>query len=245
MIRSRSKKWFEPELVEIVRALHAEGAFETVFTSDDLREEVIALEPEVHRLSADPDRVDDIAHAFAEVIDAKSHYTHSHSERVMRVGEVIAQGLNLPLEDRQVIRRAALLHDIGKLSVPNSILDKQGRLTSSEWETIRLHPYFSERILERIVGFEEVAFLAGAHHERRDGKGYFRNLKTGQIPMKARLLGVADVYEALTAERPYHPSRGHEEAMKILKDDAQSNRLCPQCVEVLASTTELQCAGAA
>ena len=92
---------------------------------------------------------------------------------------------------------------------------------------------------------KEVAFLAGAHHERRDGKGYFRNLKTGQIPMKARLLGVADVYEALTAERPYHPSRGHEEAMKILKDDAQSNRLCPQCVEVLASTTELQCAGAA
>lgn len=86
MIRSRSKKWFEPELVEIVRALHAEGAFKTVFTSDDLREEVIALEPEVHRLSADPDRVDNIAHAFAEVIDAKSHYTHSHSERVMRWG---------------------------------------------------------------------------------------------------------------------------------------------------------------
>ena len=161
------------------------------------------------------------------------------------MGEVIAQGLNLSLEDRQVIRRAALLHDIGKLSVPNSILDKQGRLTSSEWETIRLHPYFSERILERITGFEEVAYLAEAHHERRDGKSYFRSLKTGQIPMKARLLDVADVYEALAAERPYQPSRGHEEAMKILKDDAQSNRLCPQCVEVLASTTELQCAGAA
>ena len=89
------------------------------------------------------------------------------------------QRLALPEEQVTLVRRAALLHDIGKLSVPNNILDKPGKLTAAEWETVRLHPYYTQRILERIHGFQHLAFVASSHHERLDGSGYFRNLHTG------------------------------------------------------------------
>lgn len=234
VVRDRAKRWFDPELAEVARSLCAEGELDLLAASEDVREEVMAFEPEAHRLFADPARVDEIAFAFAGVIDAKSPYTSRHSARVMEASEVIARVLDLPAEDQSVIRRAALLHDIGKLSVPNTVLDKEGGLTPREWETVRLHPYYSERILGKISGFEEVALLAGAHHERLDGSGYFRNLKGDQIPPKARILPVADVYDALTGDRPYHPSLSHEEAVRALREEVQKNRLWGECVEAIA-----------
>ena len=116
------------------------------------------------------------------MIDIKSPYTHSHSRGVTSVAVAICQRLQIPEDQVTLVRRAALLHDIGKLSVPNNILDKPGKLTAAEWETVRLHPYYTQRILERIRGFQHLAFVASSHHERLDGSGYFRNLRATQIP---------------------------------------------------------------
>jgi HD-GYP domain-containing protein (c-di-GMP phosphodiesterase class II) len=127
--------------------------------------------------------------------------------------------LALPEDQVTLVRRAALLHDIGKLSVPNNILDKPGKLTAAEWETVRLHPYYTQRILERIRGFHDLAFLASAHHERLDGSGYFRNLSAEQLSAGARAIAVADVYDALSSKRPYRSALSKAEVFKIMAAD--------------------------
>jgi HD-GYP domain-containing protein (c-di-GMP phosphodiesterase class II) len=115
-----------------------------------------------------------------------------------------------------ILRRAALLHDIGKLSVPNTILDKPGKLTTQEWEVMRLHPYYTQRVLERVSGFAHLAFLASTHHEKLDGSGYYRNLRGSQLPLSSRVLVVADIYDALAAKRPYRDALPTETVLQIM-----------------------------
>jgi HD-GYP domain-containing protein (c-di-GMP phosphodiesterase class II) len=119
-------------------------------------------------------------------------------------------------KDLTLVRRAALLHDIGKLSVPNSVLDKPGKLNAQEWETVRLHPYYTQRILERVEGFKHLAFLASTHHEKLDGSGYYRNLRATQLPLASRAIAVADIFEAMTAKRPYRDGMPAEMALHIM-----------------------------
>ena len=111
------------------------------------------------------------------------------------------------------------MHDIGKLGVSNRILDTPGRLTDAEYATVKEHPVLTERILERVPGFSELALLASAHHERLDGSGYPHGLTAGELTMPMRVLAVADVYEALTAERPYRPAWSSERALEIMRLD--------------------------
>jgi HD-GYP domain-containing protein (c-di-GMP phosphodiesterase class II) len=132
------------------------------------------------------------------------------------------------------IRRAALLHDIGKLAVSSRILDKRGGLTETEFAKIRRHPLTTMSILARVPQLRSVALLAGAHHERLDGSGYPRGLKADRLTMPMRVLAVADVYEAVTSERPYRPARSSDEALAILRDDVPS-RLDGAAFEALAS----------
>ena len=131
--------------------------------------------------ASDEQRLNDIATAFAWVIDAKSPFTYHHSERVADFAVSIGRIVGLDEPTRVRLRRAGLLHDIGKLSVPNRILDKPAALTPREWEVIKLHPYYTHQILERVPVFGELAFDASAHHERLDGRGYYRNLPAGQL----------------------------------------------------------------
>jgi HD-GYP domain-containing protein (c-di-GMP phosphodiesterase class II) len=117
------------------------------------------------------------------------------------------------------LRRAALLHDVGKLAVSNQILDKPGRLTKAEVALVREHPVVTERILARVPGCEHLAPMAGAHHERLDGGGYPRGLAAPQLTMPMRLLAVADVYEALTSDRPYRPALSSDDALAVMRAD--------------------------
>jgi HD-GYP domain-containing protein (c-di-GMP phosphodiesterase class II) len=117
------------------------------------------------------------------------------------------------------LRRAALLHDIGKLAVSNRILDKPARLTSAEFARVREHPLVTERILARVPGCEHLAPVASAHHERLDGSGYPRGLTGADLTLPMRLLAVADVYEALTSDRPYRRARSSQEALTIMRPD--------------------------
>ena len=135
------------------------------------------------------------------------------------------------------MRRAGLLHDIGKLGVPNMILDKPSRLEPSEFEVIRRHPELTLRILEPVPAFAAVAELAACHHERLDGRGYFRGLTEPELTMGARIVAVADVYEALTADRPYRPAMPIETALGILRAEV-GEHLAGDVVEALVATLD-------
>src|SRR6202140_2896865 len=219
VLRDRSGSWFDPDLVRAACELENDQELWKLIEQDQVREAVMEMEPISVSLYADDAKLDNVCEAFANVIDTKSPYTHSHSRGVTSIAVAICQRLALPEEQVTQVRRAALLHDIGKLSVPNNILDKPGKLTAAEWETVRLHPYYTQRILERIRGFQDLAFLASSHHERLDGSGYFRNLRATQISPGARAIAVADVYDALSSKRPYRGALTKDEVFKIMAAD--------------------------
>ena len=131
------------------------------------------------------------------------------------------------------LKRASLLHDIGKLSLPNSILDKPGPLSPAEWEAVKLHPYYTLRVLLHVRGFKQVAHLAASHHERLDGGGYFRGLSGTQFPLVAQVLATADQYDALSTSRPYRPALPEETTLRIL-DRNRDVALAGECLDALA-----------
>jgi putative nucleotidyltransferase with HDIG domain len=234
VLHDRSGTWFDPELVRAAEQLEKDTELWKILEDDRVRESVIDLEPVSVSLYADDGKLDSVCEAFASVIDVKSPYTHTHSRGVTSVAVAICQRLGLSEEEVTLVRRAALLHDIGKLSVPNNILDKPGKLTAAEWETVRLHPYYTQRILERIRGFQHLAFIASSHHERLDGSGYFRNLRATQLPPAARAIAVADIYDALSSKRPYRAALAKSEVFRIMAVDVP-HALDEDCFAALKS----------
>jgi putative nucleotidyltransferase with HDIG domain len=168
---------------------------------------------------ADENRLDLVADGFAAVIDAKSPWTHHHSERVAAISTGMARVLGFDEPAVCELRRAALLHDIGKLSISNRILDKPGPLTEPERVRFKEHPLLGERILGRVPGFGSLAAVASAHHERLDGGGYPRGLAADELTIPMRVLAVADVYEALISERPYRPAHTPKRALEMIRAD--------------------------
>ena len=236
MASSRSGTWFDPALVELFLSLRGDGAFWQSLAEDDLGPGLAALEPGDRQIVVDDGRLDRVAEAFALVIDAKSPYTYRHSTRVAELAVAAGSALGFDGKALRDLRRAGLLHDIGKLAVPNSILDKPARLTSDERRRVEQHPQLSERILRRVGRFADIAAVAGAHHEKLDGSGYWRGVSGDGIPPPARVLAVADVYEALTADRPYRAALEPEQALAILDDDVAQGKLCGDSVAALGTT---------
>lgn len=182
------------------------------------------------RAGVDQQQLDTIAEAFAAVIDAKSRYTHEHSQRVSRLAVSIGERLGVKGQALVRLRRAALLHDIGKLGVPNRILDKCGALTPAEWKVIQRHPQFTFEILDRVAMFREFAYDASCHHERLDGSGYFRQLSGRAISQNARILAVADIVDALAAARPYRAGLPTPQIVELLRAE-RGRTLCGDCVD--------------
>ena len=229
IVRQRRGSWFDPELADAFLSAAANNELWDACAAPNLDERVAAAEPEGRAIAADDKRLNDIAEAFAWVIDAKSPFTYHHSERVADFATGIARELGLDDEHVIRVRRAALLHDIGKLSVPNRILDKPGKLTPREWEVVKLHPYYTYQILERVPVFGELAFDASAHHERLDGRGYYRNLTVEHLSPTARILATADQLDALSAERPYRGKLPPDKVMEIMRAE-RGTGLDPDCV---------------
>ena len=175
--------------------------------------------PHDRLLAADDAYLDRVADAFAGVVDAKSPWTYRHSDRTCVIAMSIASLLGCDADVLGEMRRAALLHDIGKLAISNRILDKPARLTEAEFIRVRQHPLFTQWILERVPGFRTLAPLAGAHHERIDGGGYPHGLRGDQLTVPMRVLAVADVYEALTSERPYRAAMSSEQALVEMRPE--------------------------
>jgi HD-GYP domain-containing protein (c-di-GMP phosphodiesterase class II) len=177
-----------------------------------------------------------VAQVFAGIVDSKSPYTGAHSARVAEVAVAVARTLGWNKELVEETRSAGLLHDLGKLSVPNSILDKPGALEPPEWEIMRMHALYTERILEHVKGFEWFAFASASHHERMDGSGYCRGLGGDSLPELSRVLAVADVYDALSAPRPYREALPSEEVFAIMDRDG-ARGFCPRCYDALRVVT--------
>jgi putative nucleotidyltransferase with HDIG domain len=227
MLAERRGGWFDPALVDAFLPVRTDREFWERLKYDDLQEIIVALEPAECMLMADSARLDRIAEAFAKVVDAKSPWTYRHSENVAELAVGVGEVLNLPREHLRKLRYAALLHDIGKLGVSNLILDKPGSLTTEERDEMKRHAENTREILTRVAVFRDVAELAASHHERLDGTGYDRGLKGDEISVSARILAVADIYEALAADRPYRTASSREVALDIMRKDV-GTALCPR-----------------
>lgn len=224
----RRGRWFDPEIVSAVQSLSDNRGLWAQFGAANFREYVLALEPGI-ALPATAQRIDDICEAFAQVIDAKSPYTFQHSSGVAAASAVIAEELHLESNVCTLVRRAALLHDIGKLGVSNSILEKPGALTGAEWQVMKKHPVYTRIILEEISGFQHLAYVAAAHHERLDGKGYPDGLTAEQLTLPARIVAVADVFQALSEKRPYRDGLPLEIVFEKMEKEA-AIQLDPDCL---------------
>ena len=176
----------------------------------------VRLLGEIERLLLDTIR------AIAATIDAKDGYTHRHSERVAMLARRLGAELHLSHDELETVELSGLLHDVGKIAVPDAILNKQGQLTSEEFEEMKKHPGHGARILENIQNAAVQAVLPGVkhHHEKWDGTGYPDGLRGEEIPMLARLLGVADFFDALTSARAYRAAMSHEEVVRLIEHNA-------------------------
>lgn len=223
ILKKNTGKEYSPEIFDTWhKAVSEEGFYEMVINNDtlsQLMDYIISTFPE-KEVKVGSDMFDTIINVFAEVIDAKHSYTAGHSKRVAEYGTIIAEALGLEEEMIQKVKYAGYLHDAGKVAIPSQILDKKARLTEEEFELIKKHPIYTMEILSTISYLSDIIPIAGYHHERYDGLGYPNGYFGKRIPLGARILAVADSFDAMTSPRPYKETKTLDEAKFELKKNA-------------------------
>ena len=228
--RDRRGTWFAPEVADAFLAAAREDGLWERLRGPGLTGSVSGMEPG-EEIPATPERLDRILRAFARIIDAKSPFTYRHSGGSRRPRRRWASAW-ASRPGRCATRSGRGCYDIGKLGVSSRILDKPGPLTAAERAEIRKHPGLTYDILWRVTPFRHLAEVAASHHERPDGKGYHRGLKTDALSLRARILAVADTFDALSQDRPYRPAMPMENVLACLRNESGTG-LRPECVEVL------------
>jgi putative two-component system response regulator len=165
------------------------------------------------------ERAESVLFTLARSIEGKDPYTHGHCERLMNYSVSLGEHLGLPEEQIVALRRAGIVHDIGKIAVPDAILLKPGKLTPDEWVLMKQHPLLGERICAPLKSFRAVLPIIRHHHEKCDGSGYPDGLRGDSIPVTARILQIVDVYDALTTERPYKQAFSITDALQTMKEE--------------------------
>jgi len=247
----------KPETMTILMTCHAsletavealrEGAYDYLIKPFNMEKllSVIQRGLREQRLTRENVRLNDelkntyieIMTSLATAIDAKNHRTQYHSQQVTKYTIIISQALKLPQKQREVIRRAASLHDIGKIGIPDSVLTKSSTLTDAEWAQIEQHPTRGAEILSPLEFLSGVVPLIRHHHERYKGSGYPDGLKGEQIALGARIISVADAFEAMVSERPYRRALSREEALLEIKAGL-GNQFDPQIGELFIATVK-------
>ena len=216
-VQRRSGQWFDPRLAAAFDGIALDAAFWVDLKSPLLHARVLAAAPVEDATLVDEDYLDTIAAAFGQVIDAKSPFTAGHSTRVAELAAEMGEQMDLGPRRVRWLRRAAFLHDVGKLGVSRTILEKPPGLNDDEWVEMRKHAEHTRAILGRIRAFEDIANIAAAHHERLDGMGYPVGLAGSEISKETRIITTCDFYDALTADRPYRSALPVPEALHIMQ----------------------------
>ncbi len=226
----------DPEVVSALRDLSARDEFWLGLYSTNLQAELTLTCARLRETKAP--RLQAIAEAFAQRVDARFPFTAGISNKVSSVAESLGRAAGLPEQRVKLLRIAALLHDIGQLSVSERIMAKPGILSVDELDVLQLHPLYSSDIAAAIPGLEEVALWIGTHHERLDGKGYPEQLNGADIPLEARILAIADTYVAMTSDRPHRPRMEPSEALRRLRT-ASSAQLDGALVDLFISSVAI------
>jgi len=178
-----------------------------------------------------------IIYALAATVDAKDHYTYGHSKKVSDYAVALSEALGLPQDRIDIVRAAGLLHDIGKVGIPDSTLNKKGTLTNEEWELIKAHPKLGVEIIRHVIDLVNCLPIILHHHEHYDGSGYPSGLKGDNIPLEARILAIADAFDAITSPRPYRGQLSTQQALKELKRCA-GTQFDPELVDTFCKVIE-------
>ena len=184
------------------------------------------------------EEAESILFALAQSVEHRDRHTGMHCERLAAYGIALAQALGLPPRDQLALYRGGYLHDIGKIAIPDSILFKRGLLTEQEWQVMRLHTIRGEEICRPMKTLAPVLPIIRSHHERWDGSGYPDGLKGEEIPLLARILQIADIYDALTTARPYKPAFSHEHTMELMMEESRRGWRDPELVPLFAQITQ-------
>ena len=225
--------FFAPAFVEAARVVLEDERVARVLKSRD-SEACTRFQGATPRLLTSVD-VKGLANLFAQTVDAKSSYTARHSHGVGALSAHLGMALGLPQDVVDRLEVAGLLHDLGKLQVPDEVLDKPGPLDENEWAMMRRHANASWQILSRVGGFQRIAEIAGMHHELLDGAGYPDGLKGDAIPLEARIITVADIFQALAQRRPYRRALEPKLILSILRDHVSRGKVDSSVVGVLES----------
>jgi HD-GYP domain-containing protein (c-di-GMP phosphodiesterase class II)/DNA-binding CsgD family transcriptional regulator len=229
-LQRRRDRAFDPHVVD---AFLKHGArIMADLEARDVWSEVLRCEPGGPKW-VPAERIDEALTAFADFADAKTPFTLGHSRGVAEFGEAAARNLGLSAADATCVRRAGLLHDIGVSGVPNAIWEWKGTLSVDQWERVRLHVYYTERILTRCECLHPISPIAAAHHERLDGSGYHRGSRGNDLDRRARVLAAADACQAMLQPRPHRPARTLDDAARELRKEVSAGRLDPQAVEAV------------
>jgi len=233
LVRERAGHAFDPEVAMCL----VEEATEILAVDDSASawEEVLALEPPTP-LALEAEALERALAAMGNFADLTSPFLAGHSAGVGELAGAAARACGSDAVGVTAIRRAGLLHDLGRVAVHPRIWQKTGPLTADEWEQVRLHPYHTERVLSRSPFLSALSPIAGAHHERLDGSGYHRGATGPELALPARLLAGADAYHAMTEPRPHRDPLSPEQAAQVLAAEASAGRLDPDAVAAVLET---------
>lgn len=229
-VAAATGRWFMPTVVAAFDEISERESFWLDITSRH-KEEIISRRFGDSKVSLDMDGLYQLARIFGKIIDYRSPFTGTHSSGVAATSEELAQRLGMSPIERRLIGVAGNLHDIGKLAVPTEVLDKPGKLTPQEMFIIRQHPYYTDRILSTVPGLETVNIWASLHHERLDGKGY--PFRSRELPLGSRIIAVADIFTAITENRPYRRGMDRTQCLEVLSQLVAEGAIDGDVVAVL------------
>jgi putative nucleotidyltransferase with HDIG domain len=233
-IRQRRGNWFCPQLVDAFLALSESEAFWFMLESDHVNGYVATWLAETTGQSMAFEDLSSLMHIFSSIVDAKSPFTKEHSDGVASLARYLGEQLQVSAERCDMLELAGLLHDIGKLRVPDHLLEKAGPLTAEEKHTMSRHSFDTYNILCNIKGLEQVALWAAQHHERVNGTGYPYHNRAGGLSLEARIIAVADVFQALAQARPYRAPLAAADILAVLQSQVDSGKLDGQVVACVA-----------
>ncbi len=223
-LKSQSGLFFDPGVVEAFKGVSQPDSFWFDLTSQFLRVRIEEMMPR-GSVFCNVYEMRDLASAFAQVIDLKTPFTQTHSREVSRIAGMLARRFGFGDEESALMEVAGLLHDLGKLGIPDDVLDKPGKLDRDEAAIMRRHVYDTYVILRSIKGFEKATEWAAFHHERMDGSGYPFGYRAERLSLGSRIMAVADVFQALNQNRPYRPRMSREEVSRLMERYAAEGTL--------------------